>query len=165
MPLPRLKDPLCELVPYACSQLPVITVHPFPGVFPSPSSALGRTPRPFARPIGATQPAGGVGPQLRPRAQTSPLALAHPALAPGLLPRLGLRPGLLPGQALTPDMTPLEATQPGTAPNANDCQNTGQQQKQKKKQKKKSRNVCYRGTYEERRSGLLKFRKEQITCR
>lgn len=142
---------------------------------PRPSTA----PTPFALPglgtiPGALLPGRLSGIQANPVTFATPSTFANPitgrspALKPnpllGALPHIGLRPG----DFLTPDMSPgaqpAEQTQGATQPNQVDCQ--GQQQKNKdKKKKKKTRNVCHRGTYVELKSGLLKFKKEQIPCR
>jgi hypothetical protein len=92
---------------------------------------------------------------LRPR-------VAPPYLVPGQpIPGLGFGTGAQPGPGTEPK--PEEATQPSTT----DCQAVCTQQKDKQKQKKqkKTRNVCYRGVYYERKSGLLKFKRERIPCR
>jgi hypothetical protein len=36
--------------------------------------------------------------------------------------------------------------------------------KKKKPKPKKPRTVCYKGSYQEKAKGLLKFRREQIPC-
>lgn len=112
---------------------------PKPGLAPAPAFAVG--PKPAVRPFLTPGLGTGTYPIVAPG---SPYGLASPLFAP----------------------KPLEATQtePGVAASPTDCQatKTGQQ---KKKQKKKSRNVCWRGTYEERKSGLLKWKKERIACR
>jgi hypothetical protein len=73
--------------------------------------------------------------------------------------------GLRPGQSLTPGESPNAQPEEATQPTSVDCQATKTGQKNKKQQKKKKRSICYRGVYEERASGLLKFRKERIPCR
>jgi hypothetical protein len=115
--------------------------------------------RPLTGTVTATAPAvvGLTMPTSRPRLGL-PGQLAKPGLA--LVP--GQVPGIAPGLAY--NMSPAEGTQPGEAPSSKDCQATETKQGQKKKKRKK-RNVCYRGTYEERANGLLKWRKERIQCR
>jgi hypothetical protein len=56
------------------------------------------------------------------------------------------------------------ATEPLADLSAMQCDCTTTDQKQRKK-KRKPRNICYRGVYEDRRNGLVKLKRERITCR
>jgi hypothetical protein len=134
------------------------------------------SPRPAIAPLVGLAPTVGRAPF----AGLSPLAAA----ATGLAPQFGLPPKLIQPTDILPGGLPLKlpalarapagltaaadfpGTEPqgGTKPSSTDCQGVGQKQKTKQ-QKKKKRNVCYRGIYYERASGLTKFRRERITCR
>ncbi|MBA0085964.1 MAG: hypothetical protein HRJ53_13275 [Acidobacteria bacterium Pan2503] len=153
--LPEITASASRLPAAAPAVAPLLSPSPF--VQPSPFPRVGVTPQPLTRTAQLVSPHTGLAPQLKPRTATRPMNV----VAPGLLPALSLRPGMRPG--FSPASAPLEATQPGVAPNQTDCQST--KTDQKKKGKKKTRNVCWRGTYEERKSGLLKWKKERITCR
>jgi hypothetical protein len=56
------------------------------------------------------------------------------------------------------------SARPGTRPSKTDCQKQGKKDDKKKKKPKHQRSVCHRGTYIEKASGLLKFKKEIIPC-
>lgn len=137
-----------------------------PALVPVPSPLYGTGLQPAfslaTAPHTVTRPATGTAPLTAPRVGIRPglaptdivgLAALNPLLSPLILPKIA------------PAQSPVDQPQEATAPNANDCQAVGQKGKSKSKQKKKTRNVCYRGTYEELKSGLLKFKKEQIPCR
>lgn len=95
-----------------------------------------------------------------------PALLPFLPLLPGLSPRprVDFRPGtdpapLTPGQ---PGIGPLPLSMPQPQPTANDrCVDTDTKPKRKKR---KARDECYRGTYIERRNGLIKHRREKIRC-
>lgn len=123
---------------------------------------FGRLPgvQPSARP--GLRPAYGFAPEV------GRLTAVAPQTPTRLRPRVGLpHVGLLPGDYLHPSMPPVPQTQPQpqpTKPTQDDCVSQ-LPPKKKKQQKKHPRSVCWRGTYEERANGLLKYRKEQIPCR
>jgi hypothetical protein len=92
-----------------------------------------------------------------------------PAARPSVLPSLGSliagsfwtapgnRPGLSPRPAA---LTQTQALRVPSDPTRCNCSTT-----KPKRKPKKPRDVCYRGTFVETRSGLAKVRKEKIPCR
>jgi len=139
-------------------------VAPVPGLFPF--SSPGPAPGFATSPLFSTGVLPGISPASRPGdfpgARTSPTPRAEPTT-----PRVG--PTSTPSRFLTPLAPPsalpltLAAPSPaevGRPVSTDDCAKS-----KTKGKKRKARNVCYRGVYYERASGLTKYRRERISCR
>jgi hypothetical protein len=152
--------PLAELVSTAPRVAPTVDVAPTLGlgtfnVGVGEVPTVGPTPAPH--PFSPTQPVSRPG--LGPGSSSS-----RPLPSPSNPPAPKRPPTVSP---LTPPLpTPQSLAQPKPAlppASASTCPKTPQ--KKQKKQKKQPRQICYRGTYTELSSGLIKHRKERIQCR
>lgn len=145
---------------------------PMPVPTPQPAPAPGRSspvpvPRRDPGTAPGTSPVGRPGPRPRP----SPVPVTPPVPGPSWWPLPFAPPRLNPdklswappGTGLTPNNPPgvgyAEVPQPQPEP----CRETARQRKRKRK--RKLRTECYRGTYTETATGLLKRKKEKIPCR
>jgi hypothetical protein len=129
---------------------------------PAPLLAPQFQPDPFGLPGDFT--VSGAEPIAKPRPRTAPSLAAQPAalLSPeGLLSTAPGSPAGSPSLASSPLAAPGPNERPSPA-TASDCQSKSSK---KSKKKRKPRDVCYRGVYEERANGLLKFKREKIPCR
>jgi hypothetical protein len=112
-----------------------------PGVASTVKPKTGRSPAPSPAP--------------QPLRQAGPLTATETMPAPAL-GELG-RPGVATLSSVSPSPIPT----PNTAAQ-NQPDKCGKQQRQKKK--KKPRTKCYKGSYVDRKHGLLKYPREQIKC-
>lgn len=141
-------------------------------------------PRPPSRPapLPVTLPLDTVtvsAPRSRPRApitgpaplltfggSPSPLGFSSPGLGGSLLP--GTPPSLLtpiqPGPLGSPLTSPRPLPFPGAVQSPSPRRDCDCSQPKKKRKKRKPRDICYRGTYVEKRNGLSKRRRERIPC-
>lgn len=149
-----------------------------------PSTMLDELTVTGLRPARATDPVVDplLSPGLVPEFGLSPRTFLDTAAAPGVAPGLGLdlsplgaldprnairsRTGSGTGfsRALSPIPEPTPLTDPLPDLSGAQCQCTDTKPNKNKK-KRKSRDVCYRGVYEDRKNGLVKLRRERITCR
>lgn len=129
---------------------------------PSPSPAPTRIPDPTRLPVpGPTRAPSPAPPRTFPRIPLFPLLLpSFPTPSPQL--RVRPRPGTEPPPLSDPLPTPLTLIQPQPLPSRAD--RCPEPQKRKRKPRK-PRAICYRGTYTEKRNGLLKRKRERIPCR
>jgi len=147
------------------SPLPVAppTVEPFTPSTPAPFAP--NAPAPFAPPQ--------VFPTEFPFAPPAPTPLptqipfAPPSVSPGAttFPFLPPLPGLTPFNPTGVGYNPLPAqfAQPAKPPNdQNRCRCTTEKKKRKKREDRK---VCWQGTYREMARGVIKHRKERVSCR
>lgn len=132
---------------------PVEVTAPRPSSPKSPDTTyLFDIPNPFNPSLPGFASFGAPGRATRPSSPTLPGQVPNPLPTPS-------NPGYQ-GPLTRPNAPGVSS--PSTRDNGCDC---GGGKQGKKRKPKKPRDVCYRGTYEELRSGLLKFRKEKIPCR
>ena len=134
-----LVDPLDPLDPF-----------PDPGLTPRPVPRPTPIPTPFFSPF----PVPDLVPQPTPRPTPRPPATPRPGT--GLIPTWSPTPGLFadPGMFAQPNV-----------PRPKDCPPCAETKERKKRKKREPRIECYRGTYTELASGLIKRRKERVPCR
>lgn len=153
---------------------------PNPGPVDVPAPRPRVRPRPESLPDPATWPSAWPAPTQLPAPR--PIPTPRPFPLPGfrwpmLLPFLPLLTTFRPPEMSRPVRTPLTPTNPGQLPSpvetplafpqplpapSSSCVCTDT--KPKKRGKKKPREVCYRGTYVERRNGLIKRKRERVKC-
>jgi len=158
-PIPTITDTVVVSAPRAA---PAVPVDPFFGVGPV---LLGTPEIPAIGPV--------VNPQRATRPTTAPAPRSSTRPAPVVGPLGGETGG--PGPSRFPGERgfhqPTGAPKPSAQPDplnpgaASTCTTAPEKKKKKKQQKKQPRTICYRGTYTELKSGLIKHRKERIECR
>lgn len=152
------------------SPAPVSPTVPRPGSYPRP--APGPTPTP--RPGPASRPAAPPAPAPLPVWRVIPWLPLSPGSKPASWPkwRLSPRPSPSPAGQPSPLSPPLTGIEPGgvaspltqPVPRSEPCE-SAQQRQRKKRKRRKRRTVCYRGTYRETATGLMKWKKERVSCR
>jgi hypothetical protein len=166
----RVRPPTAGTHPIP-TDLPVEVPSPLPEPLPQPAPAPTTQPRPIPTswptswPAPAPVPAPPIGaPAWLPFLPLAPLLFGRPGRTPGRLPRPrpGSRPNPNPPSPVpVSPPTPLTLLQPQPVPlRSRDCVET-----RRPKKKRQPRSECYRGTYTERRNGLIKHRREKIRCR
>lgn len=152
------------------SAVPSPALLPLPGIGPNAVPAPGpvATPapggltrvRPF--PLQSPGPVSTPRPQPRQDPRRKPLARPLPAPLPAPLPS-PLSPLSPIGSPVSPILTGLQPQAvPSPGAEANPCKCP--KQSKPKRKKRQPRTKCFRGTYQELRSGLIKHRKEEIPC-
>jgi hypothetical protein len=119
-----------------------------------------------------TVPAGNRAPKVGPSPREQSPVLTRPAIPTEPFtptrpvrptqPIQSVRPSHGTGLRTSPQPKPSPSPDPLNPGSTKQCQES---KPKKKQQKKQPRGVCYRGTYVELRSGLIKHRKERIACR
>jgi len=156
-PRPRPRDP-------APSPVTPPTVEPFTPSIPAPFAP--GAPAPFAPPAPLPTQFPFAPPAPAPLPTQFPFA--PPSVGPGStpFPFLPPLPGLTPFNPTGVGYNPLPAqfAQPAKPPNDQDrCRCTSE--KKRKRKKREDRKVCWQGTYREMARGVIKHRKERVSCR
>jgi hypothetical protein len=140
------------------------TVEPFTPSVPAPFAP--GAPAPFAPP--APFPTEFPFAPPAPAPFPTGIPFAPPSVGPGStpFPFLPPLPGLTPFNPTGVGYNPLPAqfAQPAKPPSDQDrCRCTAE--KKRKRKKREDRKVCWQGTYREMARGVIKHRKERVSCR
>lgn len=145
---------------------PVAIPNVGPAPFEVPDLEGSPEPRRVSEPAPSPRPRPQPSPELVPSPATNPRGNPAPEFLPAPGPSAGPRPGFGPSPIKPPKTweLPDPAPKPTTNPDPCDC-GKGKGKDKKKKKKRKKRKECWRGTFTETATGLIKRRREKISCK